>query len=146
MIGRGGRGGRGGARGGRGGMAGGSKVAIEAHRHEGVFVAHGKEDALVTRNMVPGEAVYGEKRITIEVLFSVHFVFANKRKSSRRARPRSSTVSGTPSAQSSPLPFSAVSTIFTSSPAPRCFISVLPRARPSRTSPTLLARYAVKTV
>lgn len=58
---RGGRGGRGGARGGgrggvqkggRGGMKGGSKVAIEAHRHEGVFIARGKEDALVTKNMV----------------------------------------------------------------------------------------------
>ncbi len=48
------RGGRGGARGGRGGMRGGAKVAIEAHRHEGVFIARGKEDALVTKNMVPG--------------------------------------------------------------------------------------------
>lgn len=33
----------------------------------GVFVARGKEDALVTLNMVPGEAVYGEKRISVEV-------------------------------------------------------------------------------
>ena len=48
------RGGRGGARGGRGGMRGGAKVAIEAHRHEGVFIARGKEDALVTKNLVPG--------------------------------------------------------------------------------------------
>jgi len=30
-------------------------------------VARGKEDALVTLNMVPGEAVYGEKRISVEV-------------------------------------------------------------------------------
>ncbi len=50
---RGGRGDRGG-RGGRGGMRGGAKVAIEAHRHEGVFIARGKEDALVTKNLVPG--------------------------------------------------------------------------------------------
>ena len=33
-------------------MKGGSKVAIEAHRHEGVFIARGKEDALVTKNLV----------------------------------------------------------------------------------------------
>lgn len=38
----------------------------EPHRHAGVFVARGKEDLLVTKNLVPGESVYGEKRITIE--------------------------------------------------------------------------------
>merc|ERR1712076_8671 len=32
----------------------------------GVFIARGKEDALVTLNMAPGEAVYGEKRIAVE--------------------------------------------------------------------------------
>ena len=47
-------------------MRGGRKVVIEPHRHEGVFIARGKEDALVTRNMVPGEAVYGEKRMSVE--------------------------------------------------------------------------------
>lgn len=63
---RGGRGGRG--RGGRGGSgaAGGAKVIIEPHRHEGVFVARGKEDLLVTKSLVPGDAVYGEKRISVE--------------------------------------------------------------------------------
>ncbi|RUS18558.1 Fibrillarin-domain-containing protein [Endogone sp. FLAS-F59071] len=60
------RGGRGGARGGRGGAKGGAKVVVEPHRHEGVFVARGKEDLLVTKNLVPGEAVYGEKRISVE--------------------------------------------------------------------------------
>ncbi|KAH8554982.1 Fibrillarin-domain-containing protein [Umbelopsis sp. PMI_123] len=67
------RGGRGGARGGgrggtaaRGGAKGGAKVIIEPHRHEGIFVARGKEDLLVTKNLVPGEAVYGEKRIAVE--------------------------------------------------------------------------------
>lgn len=74
--GRGGRGGgrggpgrgRGGVskRGGRGGLKGGSKVMVEAHRHEGIFVARGKEDALVTKNMCPGESVYGEKRVAVE--------------------------------------------------------------------------------
>ncbi|KAI4722770.1 Fibrillarin [Aureobasidium sp. EXF-10727] len=73
---RGGRGGgrgrgapRGGARGGRGGAAGakgGQKAIVEPHRHEGVFVARGKEDMLVTRSMAPGISVYGEKRITVD--------------------------------------------------------------------------------
>ncbi|KAJ3121631.1 fibrillarin [Physocladia obscura] len=62
---------RGGARGGRGGSArggarGGAKVVIEPHRHEGVFIARGKEDLLVTKNLVPGESVYGEKRISVD--------------------------------------------------------------------------------
>ena len=35
-------------------------------RHAGVFIARGKEDALVTKNMVMGESVYGEKRIAVE--------------------------------------------------------------------------------
>jgi rRNA 2'-O-methyltransferase fibrillarin len=47
-------------------MKGGSKVVIEAHRHAGVFIARGKEDALVTKNMVPGVSVYNEKRISVE--------------------------------------------------------------------------------
>jgi len=47
-------------------MKGGAKVIIEPHRHEGVFVAKAKEDALVTKNLVPGESVYGEKRISVE--------------------------------------------------------------------------------
>lgn len=68
---RGGFGGRGrgsprGGRGGGGGFRGGKKVIIEPHRHEGVFIAKGKQDALVTKNLVPGESVYGEKRIAVE--------------------------------------------------------------------------------
>lgn len=47
-------------------MKGGAKVVIEPHRHAGIFIAKGKEDALVTRNMVPGESVYGEKRISVD--------------------------------------------------------------------------------
>ncbi|KAH0871181.1 hypothetical protein HID58_078203, partial [Brassica napus] len=50
----------------RGGMKGGSKVIVEPHRHAGVFIAKGKEDALVTKNLVPGEAVYNEKRISVQ--------------------------------------------------------------------------------
>jgi len=48
-------------------MKGGSKVIVEPHRHEGIFIAKGKEDALVTKNLVPGEAVYNEKRVTVQV-------------------------------------------------------------------------------
>lgn len=47
-------------------MKGGQKVVIEKHRHPGIFIAHGKVDALVTKNIVPGEAVYGEKKIVVE--------------------------------------------------------------------------------
>lgn len=50
-----------------GGFKGGNKVMIEPHRHEGVFIARGKEDVLATRNMVVGESVYGEKRMSVEV-------------------------------------------------------------------------------
>ncbi|CAH9070568.1 unnamed protein product [Cuscuta epithymum] len=56
----------GGRSGGRGGGRGGSKVVVEPHRHEGVFIAKGKEDALVTKNLVPGDSVYNEKRISVQ--------------------------------------------------------------------------------
>ncbi|VVC25633.1 S-adenosyl-L-methionine-dependent methyltransferase,Fibrillarin,Fibrillarin, conserved site [Cinara cedri] len=64
--GRGGRGGGGRPSGGPGGFKGGKKVIIEPHRHAGVFIARGKEDALVTKNMIPGETIYGEKRISVD--------------------------------------------------------------------------------
>jgi len=43
-----------------------AKVVIEPHRHEGVFVSKGKDDSLVTRNLDPGNSVYGEKRLAAE--------------------------------------------------------------------------------
>ncbi|KAL8171468.1 hypothetical protein V2J09_023272 [Rumex salicifolius] len=67
--GRGGPGGRGrgrGGRGGGGGMKGGNKVVVIPHRHEGVFIAKGKEDALCTKNLVPGDSVYNEKRVSVQ--------------------------------------------------------------------------------
>lgn len=74
--GRGGRGGggRGGSSGGRGrggarrgvGARGGSKVLVEPFRHPGIFVVKGKDDALATKNLVVGESVYGEKRVSVE--------------------------------------------------------------------------------
>ncbi|CAL1267016.1 unnamed protein product [Larinioides sclopetarius] len=60
------RGGRGGFRGGRGGGRGGKKTIVEPHRHEGVFIGHGKQDSLLTLNLVPGDSVYNEKRVTVE--------------------------------------------------------------------------------
>ncbi|TVY87620.1 rRNA 2'-O-methyltransferase fibrillarin, partial [Lachnellula willkommii] len=42
------------------------EVDEEPHRHAGIFVARGKEDMLVTKNLCPGESVYGEKRISVE--------------------------------------------------------------------------------
>ncbi|XP_048190115.1 rRNA/tRNA 2'-O-methyltransferase fibrillarin-like protein 1 [Perognathus longimembris pacificus] len=69
---RGGGGARG--RGGRGRGAGRGRgrrrravaaVSVEPHRHEGVFVYRGAEDALATRNLVPGLSVYGERRVTV---------------------------------------------------------------------------------
>jgi len=47
-------------------MKGGAKVVVEQHRLPGVFVAKGKDDALLTLNMDPGHSVYNEKRITVE--------------------------------------------------------------------------------
>jgi rRNA 2'-O-methyltransferase fibrillarin len=67
---RGGAGGRGGGRGGARGPPGrggprGPKVFVIPHRIKGVFVAKGPQDTLVTKNLVPGESVYNEKRIGV---------------------------------------------------------------------------------
>ena len=67
---RGGRGGGrgGGGRGGRGGLGAGAKVLVEPHdRFPGVYIMRGKDDALMTKNLVPGESVYNEKRVSVEV-------------------------------------------------------------------------------
>jgi len=40
---------------------------VEPHKFNGVFIARGKDDVLVTLNLVPGKAVYGEKRISVDV-------------------------------------------------------------------------------
>lgn len=46
-----------------------SKSAIvEPHpKFDGVFIGRGKEDMLLTRNMVPGSAVYGERRVCVSL-------------------------------------------------------------------------------
>jgi len=46
-------------------MKPGQQTIIEPHRHEGIFIARAKEDALVTKSLTPGETVYNEKRITV---------------------------------------------------------------------------------
>lgn len=46
-------------------MRGGAKVIIEPHeRFGGVYILRGKDDALITQNLVPGESVYNEKRVS----------------------------------------------------------------------------------
>ena len=41
---------------------------VEPHeRFPGVYIMRGKDDALLTRNSVPGESVYNEKRVSVEV-------------------------------------------------------------------------------
>jgi len=47
-------------------MKGGAKVVVVPHRHAGVFIAKGKDDALCTKNLDPGTSVYGEKRVSVE--------------------------------------------------------------------------------
>ena len=47
------------------------KVIVEPHRHGGVFIAKGKEDVLATKNLVPGDTVYGEKKIEVGYLLYV---------------------------------------------------------------------------
>ena len=49
-----GKGGKGKGKG-KGGAKGGAKVVVEPHRHEGVFIARGKEDVIVTLNSTPGK-------------------------------------------------------------------------------------------
>ena len=87
------RGGRGGAKGGRGGAKGGSNVIVKPHRHEGVFVAEGKEHLLVTKNLVPGESVYTVRSVLLLKLRALV-------KMELLSRTRQSTVCGIHSVQS----------------------------------------------
>lgn len=65
-------GGRGGKKGGKGGSKGGSKVIVTPHaRFPGIYLAHSKTDSLVTKSFCPGESVYGEKRISVDVCFYI---------------------------------------------------------------------------
>jgi rRNA 2'-O-methyltransferase fibrillarin len=48
-------------------MKGGSKAVVVPHKHAGIFISKSKEDALCTKNMVPGESVYSEKRVSVQV-------------------------------------------------------------------------------
>jgi len=42
-------------------------VIVEPHeRFGGVYILRGKDDALLTKNLAPGESVYNEKRVSVE--------------------------------------------------------------------------------
>ena len=41
-------------------------MMVTPHRMEGVYIAKGAQDALVTKSMTPGESVYNEKRIQVK--------------------------------------------------------------------------------
>ncbi|CAG2112911.1 unnamed protein product, partial [Medioppia subpectinata] len=49
-------------------IAGASKsVVIETHpKFPDIYIGRGKEDVLLTLNMIPGTSVYNEKRLTVE--------------------------------------------------------------------------------
>jgi len=111
------------------GAKGGSRYVLEPHRHAGVFVARGKEDLLVTKNLVPvrlpaSKRIFVSRRIArTNILFRVNQLMV---KSAFPSTPpnhltlplvpmatahhpqRLNTVSGTPSVRSWPLVFSVV--------------------------------------
>jgi len=48
-------------------MRSGMKTIVEPHeRFEGVYILRGKDDALLTKNLAPGESVYNEKRVSVD--------------------------------------------------------------------------------
>ena len=149
-------------KGGKGkGAKGGAKTVVEPHRHEGVFIARGKEDVLVTRSSVPGDAVYGEKRISVEegegdektkIEYRVWNPFRSKCALPYCIRhttpPRARMLSLTTGVRVPGLrpPSSEASIPFTWDRVPRCCTLAPPRARPSRMCPTWLARAAAYTL
>lgn len=42
-------------------------MVIPHERFEGVYVIKAKDDAIATKNLTPGESVYNEKRVSVEV-------------------------------------------------------------------------------
>ena len=48
-------------------------MIIQPHRLEGIFVSKGLQDALCTKSFCPGESVYNEKRISIQVNYLFFF-------------------------------------------------------------------------
>ena len=47
--------------------AGAKTLVVPHERFKGIYILKGKDDALVTKSMNPGESVYNEKRVTVEV-------------------------------------------------------------------------------
>ena len=65
---------KGGPPGGKKGGFGKQKTVVIPHRHEGIFIGKTQDkDILLTLNLAPGETVYGEKKITVEVLIFLIF-------------------------------------------------------------------------
>ena len=129
-------------------MKGGAKVVIEPHRHPGVFIARGREDALCTLNMNPGKQVYGEKLIKVDVspAWGRSHCFSSLPSNSccpscRAPTARSSsTVSGTPSALSLLLQCLEALNLFTWAPVLKCFTLALPAAQVYHMYQTSLAQ------
>lgn len=94
------------------------KVIVEPHRHGGVYIAKGKEDVLATKNLVPGDTVYGEKKIEVNYKFTRHSLKCYRlryqlQKAAQTQSRKSSTDHGIPSVLNWPPLSSVVSTIFT---------------------------------
>jgi len=48
-------------------MKSAARVIVEPHdRFKGIYILRGKDDALLTKNIAPGESVYNEKRVSVE--------------------------------------------------------------------------------
>ena len=53
-------------------MRGPPRVVVEPHeRFEGVYILRGKDDALLTKSIAPGETVYNEKKVSVDVSFRI---------------------------------------------------------------------------
>lgn len=101
-------------------MRGGARTIVEPHdRFSGVYILRGKDDALVTRNIAPGESVYNEKRVSVDVKIpKFSFIISYRSKKERRLN----IECGTPSDQSSQQLLSEVSKTFTCNQAVKSFI------------------------
>lgn len=53
---------------GSGRTEGGNEGIVTPHRHAGVFmIAKGRDCTILTKNLVPGKALYNEERLSVQV-------------------------------------------------------------------------------
>lgn len=52
-------------------MRAGHQFAIVPHRFEGLFIAEGVSDVFLTKNLLPGQAVYNNNRVAVQVVISL---------------------------------------------------------------------------